>query len=219
MSELERALEQLGREVDWPATPAFTLRRARSRRWLIAVALAVVALAIAFAVAPARSAILRFFHLGAVSIERVDTLPAARERPLSSSLGVPIAQADARSLLGTPFRAPAHLQPRLYRSGQSVSALLAAPDPVLLTELRSGVNDQVLVKKLVGTSTDARGVDLGLGAPAVWIAGGEHVYLAPPLPARLAGNTLIWVRAGITYRLEGKALTLDRARALARELG
>ena len=219
MPELERALERLADEVAWPATPAFELDRAPSRRrWLVAVALAVVALAIAFAVPPARSALLRLFHLGGVTVERVQTLPAAQERPLSASLGVPVTAADARELLGTRFRAPGDLAPQLYRSGQSVSALLAAPDPVLLTELRAGVNGYVLVKKLVGTSTDVHGVDLGLNAPAVWIRGAEHVYLAPPLPPRLAGNTLIWVRDGITYRLEGATLTLGLARDLARQI-
>jgi hypothetical protein len=218
MSELERALEELAREVDWPATPAFDVRRTRSRRWLIAFALAVLVLAIAFAVPPARSAILRFFHLGAVTIERVDTLPAAEERPLSASLGARTSYADARLLLGAPFRTPAGLRPHLYRAGQSISALLATPEPVLLTELQTGVDGYQLTKKLVGTSTDVHGVDLGMNVPAVWIPGREHVYLAPPLPARLAGNTLIWVRGRITFRLEGKALTLDRARDLARAI-
>ena len=219
MPELERALERLAAEVEWPATPPFQLDRARSRRrWLVAVALVVAALGIALAVPPARSALLRLFHLGGVTVERVQTLPAAQERPLRASLGVPITAADARELLGTRFRAPRDLEPQLYRSGQSVSALLGTPDPVLLTELRAGVNGYVLVKKLAGTSTGVQGVDLGLNAPAVWIRGREHVYLAPPLPARLAGNTLIWVRDGITYRLEGRTLSLGLARGLARQI-
>jgi hypothetical protein len=221
MTELERALERLAAEIDWPSTPSLQLRHgpARRRRLLLAVALVLLALGIAFAVPPARSAILRFLHLGSVTIERVDTLPAAEERPLSSSLGVPITRADARGLLGTRFRTPGAVEPQLYRSGQSVSALLATPDPVLLTELRAGVNGDMLVKKLVGTSTDVHGVDLGFDAPAVWIGGREHVYLAPSLPPRLAGNTLIWVRGGITYRLEGKTLSLTLARTLARQIG
>src|SRR5262245_27319729 len=101
MSELERALSALAREIDWPETPAFELRlepagaRASARRpWrrrrfvlALAAAVVVVAIGVAFAVPPARSAILRFLHLRGVTIERVTTLPAAEERPLTSGLG------------------------------------------------------------------------------------------------------------------------------------
>jgi hypothetical protein len=220
MTELERTLAQL--DVAWPETPAFELRLARPRRrtYVLAFALVLLAVGIAFAVPPARSAILRLFHIGGVAVQRVDTLPPAAERPLSAALGVPVTRSDARELLGTDFRAPQGLEPKLYRSGPAVSALLAAPDPVLLTELPSfGVDGNVLVKKIVGTSTDTTGVDLGFDAPAVWIHGRSHVYFAPPLPPRLAGNTLLWVRHGITFRLEGRSLTLSLARMLARELG
>jgi hypothetical protein len=219
MAELEQALARLAAQVEWPATPAFALRRVRRRRWLVAVALVLLALAIAFAVPPARSAILRFLDIGGVRIERVDTLPAAQERPLADALGgVPATAAEARELLGVPFRAPNGLHPQLYRSGLSVSALLATPEPVLLTELRTGVGSGVIVKKLVGASTNAAVVELEAGVPAVWIHGASHYLLAPPLPPRLAGNTLIWVRGAVTYRLEGKALSLARARKLAREI-
>jgi hypothetical protein len=53
--------------------------------------------------------------------------------------------------------------------------------------------------------------------PAIWIYG-RHTVSDPMLPIRLAGNTLVWQRGAITYRLEGRGLTLARARALAREL-
>jgi len=51
-----------------------------------AVAL-LVALGIALAVPPARSAILRFFHIGSVTVERVETLPHAQQRSLVAGLG------------------------------------------------------------------------------------------------------------------------------------
>ena len=90
MPELERSLRTL--QVEWPATPdvasRLELAPRRSRRW-IAVAAVAVALAIgaAFAVPQSRSAILRFFHLGGVSVERVETLPPAEQRPLAAALG------------------------------------------------------------------------------------------------------------------------------------
>ena len=80
MTELETRLRELGRDLALPGEPNLSaavvsrLQRPAARSWrrplLGAVALAVLALAIALAVPPARSAILRFFHLGAVSIER-----------------------------------------------------------------------------------------------------------------------------------------------------
>src|ERR687890_1670391 len=103
MTELERALVALGEELDLPSTPDVWPRvreRLQRPRWfrpaLAAVALGVVALAIAFAVPDARSAILRFFHLGAATVERVDTLPPARERPLVSGLGAPVSHVTLR---------------------------------------------------------------------------------------------------------------------------
>src|SRR5690242_6301195 len=107
MTELERALASL--EIDWPATPSFDLRahahasRLR-RRLVLAVAVAVVvAVASAFAVPQSRSAILRFFHLGGETIERVHTLPPATERSLRASLGHRITRAEGARLLGRPF--------------------------------------------------------------------------------------------------------------------
>src|SRR5436309_4664694 len=102
MTELERVLAQL--DVDWPTTPSFAYRRRRRR--LLAVALAIVlVVGIAFAVPPARSAILRFFHIGGERIERVQSLPRAEERALRASLGVPISRAEAARLLARPFAA------------------------------------------------------------------------------------------------------------------
>lgn len=208
MSELERALEQL--DVAWPETPTFTyVRRPSGRRWAFAALVLACALGAAFAVPQSRGAILRFFHLGGVTIERVQTLPHAERRTLNASLGEPITRLDAEALLRRPFGAPGV---RLYRSGTTVSALL--PGPLLLSEWRSGNNPGV-IKKYVDGESEVEAVPLGV--PALWIHGRRHV-LESLLPRRLAGNTLVWLRGGITYRLEGRALTLARATALARRL-
>lgn len=132
MTELERALASL--ELEWPATPAFDLRRpARRRAWTIALAAALVALGVAFAVPQSRAALLRVLHLGGVTVERVRTLPPAEQRSLASTLGTPVGAAEAKALLGRPFGVAA----RLYRFGDVVSALL--PGPVLLSELLTGI--------------------------------------------------------------------------------
>src|SRR5215212_3420731 len=100
MTELERALVALGDELDYPPTPDLwsnvrdrLQRRAWGRPLVFAAVLGALALGVAFAVPPARSAILRFFHVGSATVERVDTLPPARQRPLVSGLGPPLARA------------------------------------------------------------------------------------------------------------------------------
>src|SRR5439155_12047013 len=113
MAELEHSLRTLAADVQWPATPDFAERlvlapRRRRRRVLLAAIAAAVAIAVAVALAvpSARSSILRFLHLGGVTIERVSTLPQATERPLAADLGHPVTPAEARVLLGAPFLLP-----------------------------------------------------------------------------------------------------------------
>jgi hypothetical protein len=215
MTELERTLASL--EIEWPETPAFELRFQRRRRGrvVLAVALALLAaIAVALAVPPARSAILQFFHLRGATIERVETLPPARERTLRASLGAPITRADAVALLNRPFAVPGV---RVYRSGIVVSALIGEPRPLLLSEMYTGGDWRVL-KKFAGGSTEVEQVTIGAGVPALWIHGGRHVFMAPTVPPRYAGNTLLWQRGGVLYRLEGRGLTLERARRLAQSL-
>src|SRR5438876_5182210 len=113
MTELERALVTLGRELDIPVEPDLRShvrerieRRSRHRRALILALALVVAFAIALAVPPARSAILRFFHLGAVSIERVETLPSARERPFTAGFGPAVDRVAAEHRIGFKMLLP-----------------------------------------------------------------------------------------------------------------
>jgi hypothetical protein len=182
--------------------------RHRRRRWPLAVALAVVlALAAAFAVPQSRGALLRFFHLGGVSVEQVDTLPPAA---LRESLGTPIDAAGAEQLLGRPF-AVAGVQ--LYRAGRVVSAVVDGD--LLLSQLRTG-SDVAILKKFYAAGTSVTGVSLAADTPALWLQGKPHVVVIPPaLPPRYAGNTLVWMHGPFTYRLEGRSLTLERARAIA----
>jgi hypothetical protein len=91
---------------------------------------------------------------------------------------------------------------------------------LLITQAR-GHSDEGLARKLVDTdlaTIDAITVD---GAPGYWITGDPHVfwYLAPDGSAiqesrRLVGDTLVWERDGILYRIEG-AVGLDRALEIA----
>src|SRR5437879_1013219 len=149
MTELEQALVALGREVEFPPAPDLAGavreridRRARTRRWLVlALAVLVVGIGIAMAVPDARSAILRFFHVGSVKLERVDTLPNAREAPLTAGLGTPRTRGEAEQIAGFSVILPRFkgAPPGHYyaiRGALIATVIRSGSTPLLLTELK-----------------------------------------------------------------------------------
>jgi hypothetical protein len=173
--------------------------------------------AVAFAVPPARSAILRAFHLQGASIEYVDRLPDVRTAPLD--LGIPISPADASRTAG--FRPLA-------------SDLLGPPDEVtwdggllwyrygrtrlLVSQFRASERID-LVKKVVERDTIITPVTVR-GQPGYFITGGTHfLYVAPggvvrEEPVRLGRQVLLWQHGPLTLRLEGD-LTIRQALRIA----
>lgn len=221
--DLERELRAL--DVEWPPTPELRLvlgeqPRRRSRRPLLAaIALALIALAVAFAVPQSRGAILRFLHLGGETIEFVDTLPPAEDRALDAQLGIDVTLAEARSLVPNLLLPELDPPPRLHSAGKVVSlAFVHDGRQVLLSEVASGVNSEVFLKKLAGGETKVQWVEVHPNRYGVWLSGAPHVFFFPRTPPRLAGNTLVWVDHGTTYRLEGPHLSRDAAIELARSL-
>jgi hypothetical protein len=227
MTELEQALLTLGRELEVPAAPdlrpivrARLERRARSRRaFVLAFALLVVVVGIAFAVPQARSAILRFFHVGAATVERVKTLPPAHERPLVAGLGRGRQRAAAERIAGFRMQLPSFeggTPTRYYARPGVIAVTFRAGKRVLLVEL-SG--EQLgLTKKYVSGKTEVVPVAVSDVYFGLWLEGGPHVvlYRTPSgdelnATTRLAGNVLLWEAHGRTYRLEGD---LDRKDAL-----
>ena len=225
MTELERALELLGNELDYPERDlrhAVRARIERRRRRVLALAFAaalvVVAFGIAMAVPDARSAILRFFHIGAVTVEQVETLPAAEERPLAAGLGPALSRAEAEAHALLPIVLPPGQRPTRYyaRPGMIGAFLEVDSTPVLLVEF---VGDKVsAVKKFAAPRTRLEGVQVD-GGFGLWIAGGKHVLRWEFGAARLAGNVLIWLDGDRTFRLEGelgKGQMLELARDITR---
>jgi hypothetical protein len=229
MTELERALVQLGRELDLPPEPdlrsrvreRIERRRPRYRRALVPALALLVALGIALAVPDARSAILRFFHIGSVTIERVETLPAARDRPLTAGLGpaLSLPEAEARSGVSLVLNGPR--PQRFYAQPGLIATLLHyRGKPVLLAELQA---DQTgIVKKLAGPET--RVEPAPIGSFGLWLEGGRHVLIWEAgagefrqIEPRLAGNVLIWAEGGRTFRLEG-GLNKDQMLELGRQI-
>jgi hypothetical protein len=216
MTELERALTALGNELEFPPSRDVWPRiadRLQRRRWLrpavFALAVGALAIGIAMAVPPARSAILKFFHIGAATVERVETLPPAQTRPFATGLGPARAQPT--------LKLPASVTPLHYYARPGLAAALVhyRGKQVLLAELQG--DEMALYKKVVDADTTVEPVQLG--EFGLWIHGGPHVLMwrYGNAPTRLAGNVLLWLRNGTTYRLEGK---LDKRQmfALARQI-
>jgi hypothetical protein len=219
VTPLEHALVALGRELELPPAPdlvpAVRVRLAprRSRRPLVLAlaAAALVALAAALAVPQARSTILRFFHLGGVAIERVETLPAAQERPLTQGLGPRVSVEEAATAAGFRPLLPRGID-HVYVNEGAVLALLREHDrPVLLTEFRSGF----YMKKLVGGQTQIEQVRVGRDY-GLWVAGARHVFRMPSQAPRMAGNVLLWTHRDITLRLEGRLTKAEAVRLALR---
>jgi hypothetical protein len=233
MTELELALLELGRELDVPRAPELGARvrariERRSRRRVgvaIVFAVGVVAVGIAFAVPQARSAILRFFHLGAATVERVETLPPARERPLVAGLGPARARAAAERIAGFPIVLPEFDQgePARYyaRPGAIATSFRDHGKLVLLVELNG--EQAGIAKKFVGGQTQVEPAEVSGVYFGLWISGGDHVvrWSTPEgggsATSRLAGDVLLWQAHGRTYRIEGQ-LSREAAMDLAERI-
>jgi hypothetical protein len=228
MTELERALVALGGAIDFPAEPDLRPRvrdRLGRRRFVrplvFALAAVVVAFGIAMAVPPARSAILRFFHIGSVTIERVQTLPPARERPLAAGLGPPLSLDQAESRSGVRLILHARQPDRFYaRPGLIATLLRYRGTPVLLAEMEG--DQTAITKKLARPDTNVQPAQIG--SFGLWLSGGKHVIYwqtgvgeSHRIEPRLAGNVLLWTQDGRTFRLEGN-LPEDRMLELARDI-
>jgi hypothetical protein len=239
MADLERRLRDLGESLAYPPTPdlARAVRhrlaerrrpwwRRVSRRQALAIGLAVLAVSAAavMAVPSARTAILRFFHVGAVTVERVETLPPARERPLVAGLGRRVSVAEGERIAGFRMLLPPLKEriERVYARPGVQSVLLGGEDvdSLLLTEI-AGSRQLDFAKKFSSPATNVDAVVVN-GAFGLWIQGAPHVVAFEDpsgrfqqFTTRLAGNVLVWTRGDLTLRLEGK-LTKQRALEIAR---
>jgi hypothetical protein len=243
VTDLERELLALGDEIAWPRTPdlaatvgaritAEPTRRAPRRPWLApalaAVLVVVVAFGILLAASPGVRATLRdWLGIGAVRITRVERLPdLAPARELG--LGKRVTMAAARREFGTIAAVRAlgapdavylgdglpHRVTLVYVARANLPAGKAGVG-ALLDEIE-GDTPLVYAEKLVGASVPITHVKVG-GADGYFIGGSHALQLPDELRPRLAGNTMVWQRDGVTYRLE-TALGLRRTLALARSV-
>jgi|1186.fasta_scaffold02828_4 hypothetical protein len=201
MSELERTLEGLGRDLEYPPVPdiaAAVAQRVRGRRpvrlparRILAIAFAALSLVAgaAFAAAPGvRHSVLDWLGVRSVHIERVPKLPALRPGPVGGDLGLGTRTtlAAARSHVGFPMLVPALAPDEVYLAsapaGRRVMLVYApraglprAPEThvgMLVTEFR-GDQPAGFLDKTLGPGTTAEPVSVN-GEPGVWIAGRPH---------------------------------------------
>ncbi|HEY7003296.1 MAG TPA: hypothetical protein VH281_03355 [Gaiellaceae bacterium] len=228
MPDLELALRELGAGLDWPAEPDLAPRvladlgrrprsRARFSPRTLVIALAVVAVAVGavFAVPQTRAAILKFFHLRGVTIERVPELPTVPVQPGPGTfLGERVSMGEARARAGFEVVVPDALgEPDAVYFQESpppggmVSFLYGTQaDPrALFTEFAASVDDVIFKKIAPDTTVEKVTVD---GQPGFWIEGAHYfTYLdrhgvVESEQVRLAGNVLLWERGTRTLRLE-----------------
>jgi len=243
VNELERALVALGRELAVPDAPALAphvleaLERphpSTSRRLRLGLALAVVlvaALLAALAIPDARSALLRFFHIGAARIEVVDELPTVVPEPpeldLETALGERVSLSQARGRAGFDLLELEERPDRVYLGPRgTVWFLYGRPDAVRLLVAQTPqlrVDEPFILKKLAGAGVSVETARVR-GNPAYFLSGKPHEMILIDehgIPVqettRLAQDVLLWEEGGRTYRLEGE-LTLDEALDIANSL-
>jgi hypothetical protein len=219
VTELERDLKRLGRDVEYPATPSLAAavgRRLegsrqppapdgrRDRRWrqptlraglLAAALLLLLAASVTAAVPAAREAVLEFLGLRGATVERVPALPAGlHARPgldLGRSVGLPGTRRRLgfRPLLPSDLGAPAAVFVNADPPGGELT-LAYAPRPDLPRSRLTGVG--LLVSEIRG----------GFGP-------GFYGKFAPPETEierlRIDGHGAIWVQGlhGFQKRLHG----------------
>ena len=218
MPELDVALRELGRQVEFPPTPdiaaSIRSRLERPRRWTrpvaIALAILVVAIGAVLVVPPARTAILDWLGLRGVSIVRVDELPATP--PLGElELGRRVALEDAPSWTLVPDDEP----DSVFIDDGRVNLLWGTPDDVhlLLTEFRG----DPFIEKLIDGDAEVEPVSVN-GGQGAWLEQPHVVMFNDPRgrfrddPGRLAGKTLLWEHGELTLRLEGDLSKADALR-------
>lgn len=232
MSELERALEAIGLELDYPPAPDDFGRRVAERvrgrrrarlpaRGTLAIALAALLLTAgaAFAAAPGlRHTVLDWLGLRSVRIERVPKLPTLPPGRAGGNLGLGTRTtlAGTRSHIGFHLLVPARTPDEVYLAGSPggrrvtlVYAPRAGVPRMLITEFR-GDQPPGYLEKTLGPGTRATPVSVD-GDPGVWISGRPHeiVYRDPNGnievdTLRLAGNTLVWRHGDLLVRLEAR---------------
>lgn len=228
MTELELRLQELGREIVYPATPSFDLdfeRRPARAGWLRPVALGfavlVVALAGVLALSPgARSAFLEIFRIRGATVERVESLPSIPAQRID--FGERVTRAEAERRIGFELLDLGDEPDAIFvRPDGLASVVYGDPDEprLVLSQARGAIYDG-FIKKTGGSGTVITEVTVD-GEPGLFVDGPEHFVmfldengLISDEETYLAGTVLLWNRDELLLRLEGD-LTREEALELA----
>ncbi|HEV1996668.1 MAG TPA: hypothetical protein VGR61_00870, partial [Candidatus Dormibacteraeota bacterium] len=207
-------------------------RRSGALRLALAAAVLIAALgASALLVPPVRDIVAKFFHVQGVVIERHTVTPsptAGNSLEFGTQTSLERARKDVTFPITLPgaLGSPAGVYVATPPPGGEVS-LVYAPGPglpeahstgfgLLLTEFRGSVVPEFL-GKIVGPGATVQEVDVA-ATRGYWISGSPHAFFyrqgggnPTDEPLRLADNTLLWERNGVTLRIES---SLDREAAL-----
>lgn len=208
------------------------LERPRPRPWwaarplVPALATAALLLAVIFVASPeVRAAARELFRIGGVQIAPVPspvTPPSATPSPLVPGRRTTLD--DARRSVSFPVLVPALLGSAdevvvdtsagervtlVYRSRPDIPASSVTGVAALVVEMRGSVQT-ALFGKAVGPGTTLEAVEVA-GSSGFWLQGSPHLFFYLDAAGairdetlRLAGNTLLWTRDGVTYRLEAQ---------------
>ena len=239
MLELEDRLRALRHEVEWPATPDLAgavtarldaprdpreMRMPRRRRLVVAVALALLDPAGgAVAFPSARDDVLDWLGLKGAEVRRAPELPPSRA-PEVEELGRRVTLREAERLARFRPAVPAALgTPVDVRLDPATRTVTLVYDGVLVAQTPGALTRMLVGKVLTGRS-GVRSVEVE-GARGVFIDGAPHSYLyrrpdgsTGEDRARLAGNTLVFIRGVLLVRVVGRRLALERALEIARSL-
>jgi hypothetical protein len=196
---------------------------------LVVVLVVLLAFGTLLAASPGVRATVRdWLGIGAVAVKRVDRLPdLSPARKLE--LGRRVTAAQAARHLGhrvatvTALGAPDAIYAGSAIVPADVSLVYVARPGLPPGTARIGAlldeiaGDQLpFIEKLVDARVHIVPVDVN-GEKGIFVDGRHALYLPDQLKPRLAGNTLLWVRDGITYRLE-TGLGVHAALRLARSV-
>jgi hypothetical protein len=202
-------------------------RLRHGRHALIVFAACLALLAIVVVASPtARADIARLFSIPGVTISRVSpgrSVPVVvgAKLDLGTRTTLDLARRHARFTISVPDYASIAQPDEVYIDGPlpgQVSLVYRARTGfpraahtgvgLLITEFKADLEMAVL-KKLVSMGSTMQNVQFA-DAHGVWLSGAPHFFGYTTSdgnvtiePLRLAGNTLLWKRGGITYRLEG----------------
>jgi hypothetical protein len=238
MTELERALLAVGRNVEVPAAPDLTgavrtrLAEGRrpslfSRRALV-VALAVLAVAVGavLAVPQARSTIRDWLGIGNVTIRYVEDLPPVEQATAGLELGEQMSLEEARERAGFRVRVPTveglDDPPKVFYNDTSnqVAFLYGSEEKPKL--LITQADARGAIEKLVNLNvTERELVVVEPGYAGIWLYGEKHAIFYPSTdheePFRLVGNALVYEIDGVTLRIEAE-ISKDDALRIARSM-